>query len=116
MDIGELISKLKDKLNIDHARYVGPKDLVINKIAVVTGNGSEFFQLAKSKGCDILVAGDIKYHQAMDALDLGMALLDFGHFGTEHIFSKSVYDYINSISGDIEVIISEKNIDPFTFV
>ena len=52
----------------------------------------------------------------MDALDLGMALLDFGHFGTEHIFSKSVYDYINSISGDIEVIISEKNIDPFTFV
>ena len=114
--IGELISKLKDKLNIDHARYVGPKDLVISKIAVVTGNGSEFFQLAKSKGCDILVTGDIKYHQAMDALDLGIALLDFGHFGTEHIFSKSVYDYINSISGDIEVIISEKNIDPFTFV
>ena len=99
LDIGELISKL-----------------VISKIAVVTGNGSEFFQLAKSKGCDILVTGGIKYHQAMDALDLGMALLDFGHFGTEHIFSNSVYDYINSISGDIEVIISEKNIDPFTFV
>lgn len=116
IEIGDLISSLKDKLNIDHARYVGPKDLLINKIAVVTGNGSEFFQLAKSKGCDILITGDLKYHQAMDALDMGMALLDFGHYGTEHIFSKSVYNYINSISGDIEVLISEKNIDPFTFV
>lgn len=116
IEIGDLISSLKDKLNIDHARYVGPKDLLINKIAVVTGNGSEFFQLAKSKGCDILITGDLKYHQAMDALDMGMALLDFGHYGTEHIFSKSVYNYINSISGDIEVLISERNIDPFTFV
>lgn len=116
IEIGDLISSLKDKLNIDHARYVGPKDLLINKIAIVTGNGSEFFQLAKSKGCDILITGDLKYHQAMDALDMGMALLDFGHYGTEHIFSKSVYNYINSISGDIEVLISEKNIDPFTFV
>lgn len=116
IEIGDLISSLKDKLNIDHARYVGPKDLLINKIAVVTGNGSEFFQLAKSKGCDILITGDLKYHQAMDALDIDMALLDFGHYGTEHIFSKSVYNYINSISGDIEVLISEKNIDPFTFV
>ena len=116
IEIGDLISSLKDKLNIDHARYVWPKDLLINKIAVVTGNGSEFFQLAKSKGCDILITGDLKYHQAMDALDMGMALLDFGHYGTEHIFSKSVYNYINSISGDIEVLISERNIDPFTFV
>mgnify|MGYP000859192352 FL=1 len=116
IEIGDLISSLKDKLNIDHARYVGPKDLLINKIAVVTGNGSEFFQLAKSKGCDILITGDLKYHQAMDALDMGMALLDFGHYGTEHIFSKSVYNYINSISGGIEVLISERNIDPFTFV
>ena len=116
IEIGDLISSLKDKLNIDHARYVGPKDLLINKIAVVTGNGSEFFQLAKSKGCDILITGDLKYHQAMDALDMGMALLDFGHYGTEHIFSKSVYNYINSISGDIEVLISERNIDTFTFV
>lgn len=116
IEIGDLISSLKDKLNIDHARYVGPKDLLINKIAVVTGNGSEFFQLAKSKGCDILITGDLKYHQAMDALDMGMALLDFGHYGTEHIFSESVYNYINSISGGIEVLISERNIDPFTFV
>ena len=52
----------------------------------------------------------------MDALDIDMALLDFGHYGTEHIFSESVYNYINSISGDIEVLISERNIDPFTFV
>ena len=111
IEIGDLISSLKDKLNIDHARYVGPKDLLINKIAVVTGNGSEFFQLAKSKGCDILITGDLKYHQAMDALDIDMALLDFGHYGTEHIFSESVYNYINSISGDIEVLISERNID-----
>ena len=111
-----MISILKEKLNIDQARYVGPKDLLINKIAVVTGNGSEFFQLAKSKGCDILITGDLKYHQAMDALDIDMALLDFGHYGTEHIFSESVYNYINSISGDIEVLISERNIDPFTFV
>ena len=116
MAIGDFIGLLKGKLNIDSARYTGPKDLMVEKIALVTGSGAEYFEMAKSKGCDLLVTGDVKYHQAMDAIDIGMAILDFGHYGTEHIFSESIYEFINSISDQIEVLISEENIDPFTFV
>ncbi len=33
----------------------------------------------------MLVTGDIKYHEARDAEQRGIALLDAGHFGTEHL-------------------------------
>nr|WP_314279024.1 Nif3-like dinuclear metal center hexameric protein [uncultured Peptostreptococcus sp.] len=114
--IADLIDILKNTLNIKHARYVGNTDLKVTKVAVVTGSGAEYYELAKKKGCDLLITGDLKYHQAMDALDLGMSILDLGHYGTEHIFSDSIYKYIKSIVDDAEIIISEANVDPFIFV
>lgn len=35
------------------------------------------------QGADVLVTGDIKYHEAREAQTLGLALIDAGHFATE---------------------------------
>ena len=59
----------------------------INKVAVVTGSGADMFK-AKRSGADVLITGDMKYHDAQDALDIGMNVIDCGHFDTEDIFLK----------------------------
>lgn len=32
---------------------------------------------------DVMVTGDVRYHAAREALEMGMPVIDAGHFGTE---------------------------------
>ena len=45
----------------------------------------------------------MKYHDAQDALDIGMNVIDCGHFETEDIFKDAISIYLEDIEG-IEVI------------
>jgi putative NIF3 family GTP cyclohydrolase 1 type 2 len=38
---------------------------------------------AIAAGADVLVTGDVRHHVALDALELGLALVDAGHHATE---------------------------------
>ena len=38
----------------------------------------------------MLVTGDVKYHEARDAEDMGLALIDAGHFPTEIIMVNEI--------------------------
>ena len=54
-------------------------------MAVLGGAGSEFASLAKAKGADLYLTGDLKYHEAQDASRLGLLIADGGHFYTERV-------------------------------
>ncbi|MEG0249813.1 MAG: Nif3-like dinuclear metal center hexameric protein [Peptostreptococcus sp.] len=114
MKVKEFISKLKSKLSIKNVRYVGKLDKKIKTVAVVTGSGAEFFEKAKELDIDVLVTGDMKYHQAMDALEIKMSVIDCGHYGTEHIFADSIIGFLIENLKDIEISKSSNIIDPFT--
>ena len=86
LNLESLCEKIKLKLNMNHIRVVGDLNTKIKKVAVVTGAGSDMVSLAKSKNCDVIITGDVKYHEAQDALDMGMTIIDCGHFDTEDIF------------------------------
>ncbi len=111
----ELCNKIKEKLNMDYIRVVGNLNDKINKVAVVTGYGADMFKKAKRSGADVLITGDMKYHDAQDALDIGMNVIDCGHFDTEDIFKDAISIYLDDIKG-IEVIKSNINLNPFKIV
>ena len=73
-------------------------------------------KLAKIKS-DVLITGDVKYHEAQDALQMGLALLDGGHYETEVFYMSRLKEILDKIfeekSYDVQVIISETNINPF---
>ncbi len=54
-------------------------------MALCSGSGASLLRDAARSGADVLVTGDVKYHEARDAEDLGLALIDAGHFPTEII-------------------------------
>jgi len=59
------------------------------KIAVIGGSGGKYIHDAKVAGADVLVTGDVTYHTAVDAMEMGLNLVDVGHFAEvvmeEHI-------------------------------
>ena len=65
-------------------------------------------------GADIFITGDLKYHDARHADDIGLCVIDAGHFGTEVIFADNMAAQLSELFGDsLEIIISETDIDPF---
>ena len=89
--LSEIIERAKQVLDVEKVGVVGSKDSRVKRVAVVGGSGGGMVSLASKKGADLLITGDISHHEARKAEDLGLALLDGGHFSTEkaalHLFA-----------------------------
>ena len=102
-NIFEFSSEIKEKLHLkDVVLTPYSDDMVLKKIAIVTGSGSSYWRKAKKMGADILITGDIKYHEAVDAKEENFVLMDIGHFESEWIFVKLLTKLLeNEFSLDI---------------
>lgn len=75
----QLIKKIKQDLKLPALRFVGHIDQPVKRIAVIGGSGADFID-DLSNQVDVLITGDIKYHEAQNALSKGLCLIDVGHF------------------------------------
>jgi putative NIF3 family GTP cyclohydrolase 1 type 2 len=76
---------------------VGNPDLPLSKVALCSGSGASLLRTSVRAGADVLVTGDIKYHEAREAEDLGIALIDAGHFPTEIIMVEAVSERLGKM-------------------
>ncbi|WP_048600304.1 Nif3-like dinuclear metal center hexameric protein [Rubeoparvulum massiliense] len=116
----ELAMQVKELFLLDGARIVGEPSQLVNKVAVVGGDGNRFVQKAAFRGADVLITGDIYYHTAHDAMAAGLALIDGGHY-MEHIMKAEVARYLQQTAmarksaSETQFIISQANTNPFQF-
>lgn len=66
---------------------------------------------AVAAGCDTFVTADVRYNQFWDAHDLGLNLIDAGHFYTENPVTRVLADTLKRAFPDISVKISETHTD-----
>lgn len=86
MPLKELSQQVAQALHASSLRYVGEPQMAIKKVAVCGGSGMSLAKTAKQQGAQVLVTGDVKYHEAQAAQALGLAVIDAGHFATEALF------------------------------
>jgi dinuclear metal center YbgI/SA1388 family protein len=83
LSLGEFAALVKERLGGHGLRFVGDPGRLVRKIALCGGSGASLARDAANQGAEVLVTGDVKYHEARDAEELGLALVDAGHFATE---------------------------------
>ncbi|SFI15320.1 dinuclear metal center protein, YbgI/SA1388 family [Tindallia magadiensis] len=102
------IEKLKQAFQIPSLRWTPGVSETISRVGILTGSGASAIGSAVAKGCDCLVTGDIKYHDAQYAHEQGIHLFDIGHFESEITFVPSMKKILQNqveIKGlDIEVL------------
>lgn len=81
--LSTFIKKIKEDLEVDAVGFVGSDQAKIKRVAVVGGSGGSLLPLAKRLGAHVLVTGDLRHHEALEAKHLEMAVVDAGHFHTE---------------------------------
>lgn len=61
------------------------------------------------------MTGDVSYHDAVDALSLGLSVLDAGHFSTEQLMIREVAAYLQKEFGEQVRILQDTSSSPFSF-
>ena len=85
--ISEIAKLVKERFKLPHLRvFDGGEDRLVSRIAISPGSGKGMYKAAYEKRASLLISGDISHHDAVDALELGVATIDAGHYGLEHIF------------------------------
>lgn len=118
MSLAEFAAKVKAGLQLQTVNVVGRPDKLIKKVAVCGGAGTSLISKAAFAGADVLVTGDVGYHDGQKALAAGLALIDGGHFATERVVMPWVAEYLNKCAREnkwaLEVIEDDCSINMFT--
>ena len=111
--LADFVVHVKTALGCKGIRFVsGGKP--VHKVAVGGGScGSALYEITAD--CDTLVTADIKYNQFWDAKDLGINLIDAGHFYTENPVCAYLAEQLREKFPEIEVKISETHADCMEF-
>ena len=113
-ELPEFLDRVKSKLNASGLRYVQGCDRV-RKVAVGGGACGGGLMEAYEAGCDTFVTADIKYNQFWDAKELGMNLIDAGHFATENPVVPVLAEKLAAAFPEITVICAKTHGDCMKF-
>ena len=106
----QFLATVKTSLHCDGIRFV-TSGKPVRKVAVGGGSCADGMLEALAAGCDTFVTSDVKYNQFWDAHDLGLNLIDAGHFHTENPVVAVLAAKLAARFPEIEVKISETHWD-----
>ena len=81
--LAALAAEVAAVLRLPSVRYAGDGAREVRRVAVLPGSGAEAIARGVAQVADVLVTGDVKYHEARAAQAQGLALIDAPHGVTE---------------------------------
>jgi len=108
MSLEELGAYVKGAFQLPFVTVYGLRELTgpIERVAVSPGAGGSMVKHGIKAGAQVLITGDIGHHDGIDAVANGMAVIDAGHYGLEHLFMDFMEEYLRDEYG--EELIVEK--------
>ncbi|WP_298038852.1 Nif3-like dinuclear metal center hexameric protein [uncultured Desulfuromonas sp.] len=118
--LGVFAERVKKALGAPALRLVGEPGRKIRKVALCGGSGASVLAEAARQGADLLLTGDVKYHEAQSAENQGVAIIDAGHFATEHLMVKGLARALGKAAETrritVEFLEMEGEQDPFRVI
>ena len=124
MRIEDFAEHVRQSLHADHIRYVnatprhGGASVMprpVRRVALCSGAGAEYLDRAHHLGADAYLTGDVRYHDAQHAMQLGIHLIDAGHFATEYPIALALADYLTrELEGTVPIYEDNFSHDFFT--
>lgn len=112
----DMVHKIVETLGARFVIVLGEREKEIRRMAVVGGSGGSWVSQAFHKGADLLLTGDVGYHHAMEALGLGISVVDCSHFYAEktalNVFAGRLGDALRRDGWEVTVQVDSVEADP----
>ncbi len=107
MTLNDFADFVKATLGCRSMKIYGDGNENIETVCLCSGGGGDMLPAAYNSGADVYISGDLKHNHAMFACEMGINLIDAGHFETENIICDFVRDLFLSEFPELTVIKSE---------
>lgn len=107
MTAEEVCEYVKEKFQIPFVTlYQSKADCkkVYERIAVMPGSGKSDKKLVAKNGYDLYLTGDFGHHDGLDAMEMGLTVIDATHYGLEHIFITYISRYLRQEKSSVSII------------
>lgn len=105
-------ARVRTALGSSVVQVVGPRDRLIQRVAVACGSGGEFLSDASAHGCDVLVTGEASFHRVLEGEATGVALILAGHFATERFAVERLAEKLSTEFASLDVWTSTTESEP----
>jgi len=105
MSMEAFLSQTRDALNVPDMRFYSA-ERAVERIAVCGGAGGDMIYQAAALGCDTVLTGEIKHHQWIDGAELGLNLIEGGHFATENVVTVALAELLRGRFPDVDICLS----------
>ena len=89
----------------------------VKRVAICGGSGSSLMPAFLSSEAQVFISGDIHYHDAREAENVNRAIIDIGHFPSEHLVVDALAQQLKNIFAkngiDVEITACAIEKDPF---
>ena len=120
MTVRDLADKVLADLGIDSVRVISESDLEVRRVFCATGSGMGYLKEAVSHQADVLLTGDVRYHAAREAAEMGMPVIDAGHYALEKIavplLTRSFHREFHVMGLEVTCIGCDLEEEPFTHI
>lgn len=109
-ELPQFLATVRDQLCCNGLRYVSG-GRPVHKVAVGGGSCAGEMHKAAAAGCDTFVTADVRYNQFWDAQNLGINLIDAGHFHTENPVCEYLAEKLKAAFPDVTIATSKRHMD-----
>jgi putative NIF3 family GTP cyclohydrolase 1 type 2 len=114
--LAAVAERVRKMLGSGPVQVVGESDQAIRKVAIACGAGGEFLRDAARAGADLLLTGEARFHDYLDARARGLALVLPGHHATERCGVEELAEQLRNKWPGLEVWASTREVDPVHWV
>ena len=111
VEISKFSLEVKNKLQAYYIRLIKSNNRKIKRVALCTGAGGSLLEQVSRKKVDLYLTGDITYHDALRAKELGLNVLDIEHFDTEKFFVEAFYNQLIKLGIPKDILVKSKNME-----
>lgn len=104
---GAFLHMVAQELAQPNLLVAGEVPELVCRVAVCGGSCGDFAMAAQSQGADVFITSEIKNSQARWAEDIGMCLVDAGHFSTENMSLAGLQEYLAESMELADVYVSQ---------
>jgi dinuclear metal center YbgI/SA1388 family protein len=110
--LGELAANVKTALRCGPVQVIGDPQRPVQRVAIVCGAGGELMTDAVRARADVLLTGEMRFHDYLSAQAQGLALILPGHYATERCGIEDLAERLRGQFPHLHVWASTREADP----
>lgn len=113
--LGDLVQRVKGALAMPAVQFVGEPGRMVHRMAIACGAAGEFIGDAVRARADVLLTGEVRFHDCLAAQAQGLALVLPGHHATERCGAEELAARLQQLFPALEVWASQREYDPIQY-